>query len=72
MAHLPPAWSQALAGYPLWVEIAVGIVVAVVVLWILGKLLKLALYLILIGLVAGGLWMGFQALWQLWHPIAKP
>lgn len=67
---LPPEWSHALAGYPLWVEVAVGIVVGVAALWILAKLLKLAFYLALIALVAGVLWFGFSTLWDLWHPAA--
>ncbi len=72
LTGLPADWTHALAGYPLWIEIAVGIVAAVVFLWILGKVLKLALYLVLIVAVAYGLWMAFWTLWDLWHPLAKP
>jgi hypothetical protein len=72
LTWLPPAWTHALAGYPLWVEIAVGIVVGVALLWVLGKLLKLAFYLLLVAGAAGVLWLGFWALWDLFHPAIRP
>lgn len=70
LSRVPPAWSHALAGCPLWAEVALGIVVGVAALWLLAKLLKLAFYAALVALVAFGLWAGFWALWDAFHPAA--
>jgi len=43
------------AGYPQWLVVAVGTLVAVVLIWILIKLLKLALWLLLGSVLIVGL-----------------
>ncbi|HEX3729457.1 MAG TPA: hypothetical protein VHV47_06610 [Opitutaceae bacterium] len=56
LSYLPPDLAQALAGYPPWLVIAGAVVAVVAGLWLLGKLLKLALYasvVVLILAVAG-------------------
>ncbi len=50
-----------LSEYPRWLVVLGGTVVAVVVIWIMMKLLKLALWLLLIGVLIGGLvWAGWE------------
>jgi hypothetical protein len=50
-----------LSAYPRWLVIFVGTLVAVVVIWIMMKLLKLALWLLLIAVLVGGLvWAGWE------------
>jgi hypothetical protein len=65
-SFLPPDLARTIAGYPDWLVVAVGILAAIVLLWILGKLLKWTLYLILIGAAVGGIgfaiWMVLNAL----------
>jgi len=74
LPFLPPAWSQALAGCPDWLAVAIGVVVAVVALWILGKLIKWTLYLLLFLLLAGAagflIWLAWQALFGV--PVPPP
>ena len=53
LPFLPASWAQALAGYPDWLVITVALVVVLALLWILGKLIKWALYLLLIVLLLG-------------------
>jgi hypothetical protein len=66
MAPLLAQASPLVSGYPDWLVIAVAIVIAVVALWILGKLLKWTLYLVLIVLLVGAIgtafWYALQAL----------
>jgi cytochrome c oxidase subunit IV len=73
-SYLPPSLSHALAGYPSWLVATACILAALVALWILGKLLKWTLYLILIVLAAGCvgviLWMALNALHLLPAPAA--
>ena len=45
---------ELLAGWPDWLVITAAIVATIVGIWILGKLLKLALWLILVALVVAG------------------
>lgn len=56
--------QDSLAGYPQWFVVACLTVVAALAIWILGKLLKWAVILLLIAvlLVGGGwaLWLLFQ------------
>jgi hypothetical protein len=48
-----------LSGWPQWAVVLVGTLVAVVLLWILMKLLKVALWLVLFAVLIGGLlWAG--------------
>ncbi|HVW19868.1 MAG TPA: hypothetical protein VHC86_01525 [Opitutaceae bacterium] len=72
LSYLPPDLAQALAGYPPWLVVAGALVAAVVGLWLLGKLLKLALYaslVVLILAVAGcALWWVFSTV----HGAAAP
>ncbi len=50
-----------LSEYPRWLVVLGGTVVAVVVIWIMMKLLKLALWLLLISVLIGGLvWAGWE------------
>ena len=51
LSYLPPDLARALAGYPPWLVVAGAVVAAVVGLWLLGKLLKLALYASLVVLI---------------------
>jgi hypothetical protein len=62
LTYLPPSVAQALAGYPPWLVITSLVVVALLALWVLGKILKWTLYLLLILLLAGA--AGF-AIWML-------
>jgi hypothetical protein len=64
LPYLPPSVGQALAGYPSWLVIAVALVAALLMLWILGKLLKWALYLLLIVLSAGIVGVVLWLIWQ--------
>jgi len=72
LSYLPPDLAKTLAGYPPWLVIAGAVVAAVVGLWLLGKLLKLALYaslIVLILAVAGGaLWWVLSAV----HGVPAP
>ena len=52
-----------LSEYPRWLVVLGGTIVAVVVIWILMKLLKLTLWLLLISVLIGGLiWTGSELL----------
>lgn len=59
-----PTFLDTLATYPRWLVAAVGTAVAVVVLWLLAKILKVALYvlmwLVLIGGIAATIWLLFH------------
>lgn len=48
----PP--TQLMAGWPDWLVITVAVLAAIVGIWLLGKLLKLALWLVLVALVIAG------------------
>jgi hypothetical protein len=65
-SFLPPDLARTLAGYPTWLVVVAGVLAAIVLLWILGKLLKWTLYLVLIVVAAGGvvfaIWMVLNAL----------
>jgi hypothetical protein len=53
-----------LSAYPRWLVVLVGTLVAALVIWILMKLLKWTLWLLLFGVLIGGvLW----AIWLLFH-----
>jgi uncharacterized membrane protein YjjP (DUF1212 family) len=60
-AHFKDILVQ-LSAYPRWLVASCGIVVALAVLWMLGKLLKLTLQVILalagIALIVGAVWWG--------------
>jgi hypothetical protein len=62
LTYLPPAVAHALAGYPPWLVIASLVVAALLALWVLGKVLKWTLYLLLILLLVGA---GGFAIWML-------
>ena len=57
--HLKDIMVQ-LSAYPRWLVASCGIIVALAVLWVLGKLLKLTLQVILalagIALIGGAVW----------------
>ncbi|MBP6507808.1 MAG: hypothetical protein KA257_09615 [Opitutaceae bacterium] len=55
---------DSLAEYPRWFVAACLTVVAAVVIWLLLKVLKVALYVLLAGVIIGGI--GAVA-WLLWH-----
>jgi len=65
-SFLPPDLAQSIAGYPNWLVITVGVLAVVLGVWILSKLLKAALYLVLIVLAVGcvclAAWMVLSAL----------
>jgi hypothetical protein len=49
-----------LSAYPRWLVVLVGTLAAALVIWILIKLLKLALWLLFFGVLIGGLfWSGY-------------
>lgn len=53
-----------LSAYPRWLVVLVGTLVAALVIWIMMKLLKWTLWLLLFGVLIGGvLW----AIWLLFH-----
>lgn len=43
-----------LAGYPPWLIVLVGAAVAALVLWLFGKLLKWAIWLVILAVLVGG------------------
>lgn len=57
-------WLDSLAEYPRWLVVAVFTVVAAVAIWILAKLIKWTLWLLLIAVVIGGT---ATALWLLFN-----
>jgi hypothetical protein len=72
LPYLPSSVAQALAGYPSWLVIAVALVAALLGLWILGKLLKWALYLLLIVLSAGIVGVVLWLIWQAVYGVPGP
>jgi hypothetical protein len=66
LSFLPPVLARAVAGYPPWLVVVAGAAAVLLVLWILGKLLKWTLYLVLIALAAAcvivAAWMVLNAL----------
>lgn len=64
MTRLPTTFLDSLAAYPPWFVAACLTVVAAALIWVIAKVLKAALYL-LIGLVLiGG---AATTIWLLWH-----
>jgi hypothetical protein len=61
--------SQDLSAYPRWALILAGTLVAVVALWIVTKLLKWSLWLVLILVFLGG--VGW-AVWELMQSTGSP
>lgn len=59
-----PSMFDSLAAYPRWFVVACGTIVAAALIWILAKLLKWSLYLLLVAVVAFGL---VATLWLLFH-----
>ncbi len=52
-----------LSGYPQWLVVLVGTLVAAAVLWIMMKLLKWTLWLLILGVLIGGIvWSGWLLL----------
>ena len=62
LTYLPPSVAQALAGYPPWLVITSLVVAALLALWVLGKILKWTLYVLLVLLLIGA---GGFAIWML-------
>jgi hypothetical protein len=58
------SFSDTFASYPPWLQVAILTVVAAMVIWILGKLLKWAFWFLLVAVVAVG---GMAVLWLLFH-----
>jgi hypothetical protein len=60
----PPSFLDAFAGYPPWFQVACLTVLAAVAIWLLGKLLKLAVWVLFFVVLIGGtiatLWLLFQ------------
>lgn len=60
----PTPWLDALSGYPDWLLAAGLTLVAVIAIWLLAKLLKWGLYLLMVLVLVGGvlatLWLLFQ------------
>ena len=50
----PTPHPELLAGWPDWLVITAAVVAVIVGIWLLGKLLKLALWLVLVALVVAG------------------
>jgi hypothetical protein len=75
-SFLPPDLARTIAGYPNWLVVVAGVLAAILLLWILGKLLKWTLYLVLIVVAAGGvafaIWMVLNALHLLPGPPPSP
>jgi hypothetical protein len=55
--HVPQSLLIVVRGYPVWLVVACGVVVAAFALWIFLKLLKVGLWLALIALVVGGAYL---------------
>lgn len=58
------SFGLSLDGYPDWLVLLVGTLVAALAIWLLIKLIKLALWLLLVVVLVGGL---AAALWLLLH-----
>jgi len=59
------SFGLSLEGYPDWLVLLVGVVVAALAIWIIVKLIKLALWVALVLVLAGGLataawWLFFK------------
>jgi hypothetical protein len=50
----PPPPTQLMAGWPDWMVVTAAVLAVFVGIWILGKLLKLALWLVLVALFVAG------------------
>jgi hypothetical protein len=62
---LPPhTWLDSLASYPHWFVVACLTLVAAAVIWLLAKLLKWGLYLLIALVLVGGLG---ASIWLLFH-----
>jgi len=65
-SFLPPDLARTIAGYPSWLVVVVGVMAALLGLWILCKLVKWTLYLVLVVLALGcvglAIWMVLNAL----------
>jgi len=59
------SFGISLEGWPDWLVLVVGVLMAALAVWIVVKLIKLALWLLLALVVAGGLG---ALLWLLFHP----
>ena len=59
------SFGISLEGWPDWLVLVVGVLVAALAIWIAVKLIKLALWLLLALMVAGSLG---ALLWLLFHP----
>ena len=61
LSEIVHSFMMDLSEYPRWLVVLGGTVVAVVVIWIMMKLLKLTFWLLLIGVLIGGLaWAGWE------------
>ncbi len=60
----PDTLLDSLAAYPRWLVAAGATVALVLVLWILAKLLKVALYVVMVLVLVGGV---AATLWYLFH-----
>lgn len=69
LSHLPPSIAQPLAGYPPWLVVTAVLVVLLAALWVLGKLVRWALMLLLLALAVG---CGAAVLWLVWQAISGP
>ena len=57
------AWSLDLSAYPRWLVVLAGTMLLALGLWIVMKLLKWALWLLIIGVLLGGFfWAGWELL----------
>jgi hypothetical protein len=57
LTAVSPAISDPLAGWPLWIQVAVGVVAGALAFWLLSKLLKLAIWIALVAIFVGAVWM---------------
>lgn len=66
MLNSPPDSSvlDSLSAYPRWLVMAVATLVAVLVIWLAAKILKVALYLLMVLVLVGGVIATF---WYLFH-----
>ena len=59
------SFDISLEGYPDWLVLLVGTLVAALAIWILIKVIKVALWLLFVAVLVGGL---ATALWYFLHP----
>jgi hypothetical protein len=64
LTPLVPTMVNSLADYPQWFVVACLTIVAAVAIWIFAKLLKLALWVVMVLVLVAG---GAMALWLLFH-----